>query len=174
MPVQKNLIAGTWTGGADTIRSINPSDTNDVVGEFAVASDEQVRDAVAAARAALPAWAGTTTQTRSDLLHNIGSELLLRKEELGELLAREEGKTRAEAIGEVTRAAQVFRFFAGETVRYGARLGLWKHRGVQAFGTDPRDWVGARRHHRALVRACWSLQCRHGSRPGRRVDPERR
>lgn len=43
---------------------------------------------------------------------------------LGELLAREEGKTRAEAIGEVTRAAQVFRFFAGETVRYGARLGL--------------------------------------------------
>ena len=119
MPVQKNLIAGTWTGGADTIRSINPSDTNDVVGEFAVASDEQVRDAVAAARAALPAWGGTTTQTRSDLLHNIGSELLLRKEELGELLAREEGKTRAEAIGEVTRAAQVFRFFAGESVRYG-------------------------------------------------------
>ncbi len=119
MAVQKNLIAGTWTGGADTIRSINPSDTNDVVGEFAVASDEQVRDAIAAARVALKMWAGTTTQMRSDLLHNIGSELLARKEELGDLLSREEGKTRAEAVGEVTRAAQVFRFFAGETVRYG-------------------------------------------------------
>ena len=119
MAVQKNLIGGTWTGGADTIRSINPSDTNDVVGEFAVASDEQVRDAIAAARVALKTWAGTTTQMRSDLLHNIGSELLARKEELGDLLSREEGKTRAEAIGEVTRAAQVFRFFAGETVRYG-------------------------------------------------------
>ena len=119
MAVQNNLIAGAWTGGADTIRSINPSDTNDVVGEFAVASAEQVRDAIAAARAALEPWAATTTQTRSDLLHNIGGELLARKEELGDLLAREEGKTRAEAIGEVTRAAQVFRFFAGETVRYG-------------------------------------------------------
>ena len=119
MAVQQNLIAGTWTGGADTIRSINPSDTNDVVGEFAVASGEQVRDAVAAARAALEPWTGTTTQMRSDLLHNIGAELLARKDELGNLLAREEGKTRAEAIGEVTRAAQVFRFFAGEVVRYG-------------------------------------------------------
>ncbi len=119
MAVQKNLVAGSWTAGADTILSINPSDTNDVVGEFAVASREQVRAAIAAARAALETWAGTTTQMRSDLLHNIGAELLARKEELGDLLAREEGKTRAEAIGEVTRAAQVFRFFAGEVVRYG-------------------------------------------------------
>ncbi|MEP6831996.1 MAG: aldehyde dehydrogenase family protein [Gemmatimonas sp.] len=119
MPVQQNLIAGTWLGSSDTLLSINPSDTTDVVGEFAVASADQVRDAIAAARAALPAWAATTTQMRSDLLHNIGTELLARKEELGELLAREEGKTRAEAIGEVTRAAQVFRFFAGEVVRYG-------------------------------------------------------
>ena len=67
-------------------------------------------------------WAVTTTQMRSDLLHNIGAELLARKEELGDLLAREEGKTRAEAIGEVTRAAQVFRFFAGEVLRYGGEI----------------------------------------------------
>jgi aldehyde dehydrogenase (NAD+) len=119
MAVQNNLIAGAWIGGADTIRSINPSDTNDVVGEFAVASAEQVRDAIAAARAALEPWTATTTQMRSDLLHGIGGELLARKDELGELLSREEGKTRAEAIGEVVRAAQVFRFFAGEVVRYG-------------------------------------------------------
>lgn len=119
MAVQKNLIGGTWIGGADTILSINPSDTNDVIGEFAVASSAQVRDAIAAARAALLTWASTTTQMRSDLLHNIGAELLVRKDELGDLLAREEGKTRAEAIGEVTRAAQIFRFFAGEVVRYG-------------------------------------------------------
>ena len=119
MPAQQNHIGGTWTGSAATLQSINPSDTNDVVGEFAVASADQVRDAITAARAALPAWAATTTQLRSDLLHNIGSELLSRKEELGDLLSREEGKTRAEAIGEVTRAAQIFRFFAGETVRYG-------------------------------------------------------
>ena len=76
MAVQNNLIGGTWTGASDTMHSINPSDTNDVVGEFAVASRDQVRDAIAAARAALPAWSSTTTQLRSDLLHNIGSELL--------------------------------------------------------------------------------------------------
>ena len=119
MPVQQNLINGTWTGSTDTLQSINPSNTNDIVGEFAIASPDQVRDAICAAHAALPSWASTTTQFRSDLLHNIGSELLARKDELGDLLSREEGKTRAEAVGEVTRAAQIFRFFAGETVRYG-------------------------------------------------------
>src|SRR5215471_7866031 len=119
MAVYKNFIAGEWVGGADTIRSINPSDTNDVVAECAAASVQQVADAVASARAAFKHWSQTTTQVRADLLNNIAAELLNRKDELGELLAREEGKTRAEGIGEINRAAQVFRFFAGEVVRFG-------------------------------------------------------
>jgi aldehyde dehydrogenase (NAD+) len=117
MAIYKNFIAGEWVAGVDTLRSINPSDTNDLVAECAVASAQQVADAVAAARIAFSKWSQTTTQTRADLLNNIATELLNRKDELGELIAREEGKTRAEGIGEIGRAAQVFRFFAGEAVR---------------------------------------------------------
>jgi aldehyde dehydrogenase (NAD+) len=119
MAVLNNLIAGEWTPGPDSILSLNPSDTNDVVGECAAASSAQVVQAVQAARAAFAHWSQTTTQVRSDLLHAVANELLARKEELGELLAREEGKTRLEGIGEINRAGQVFRFFAGEVVRFG-------------------------------------------------------
>src|SRR5881394_2632116 len=100
MAVFKNLIAGEWVDGPETIRSINPSDTNDVVAECAAASAQQVKDGVASARAAFKQWSQTTTQTRADLLNNIATELFNRREELGELIAREEGKTRAEGIGE--------------------------------------------------------------------------
>jgi aldehyde dehydrogenase (NAD+) len=117
MNLYKNYIAGEWIAGNVSVANINPSDTNDVVGEASHATPKQVAEAVTAARSALPVWSGSTTQTRSDILSKISNELLARKDELGELLAREEGKTRAEATGEVVRAANVFRFFANETVR---------------------------------------------------------
>lgn len=119
MAVQGHLIAGEWVGGSSAMDNVNPSDTNDIIGQFSLGTATDVKNAIAAARAAAPAWARTTTQARSDILFKVSSELLDRREELGELLAREEGKTRTEGIGEVTRAAQVFRFFAGETVRFG-------------------------------------------------------
>jgi alpha-ketoglutaric semialdehyde dehydrogenase len=119
MEMCKNLIGGEWVASDETIRSINPSDTNDIVAECAAASPRQVADATTAARGAFKTWSQTTTQARADLLNNIANELLNRKDQLGELLAREEGKTRAEGIGELMRAAQVFRFFAGEVVRVG-------------------------------------------------------
>src|SRR5208337_2176941 len=77
----------------------------------------QVADAVAAARAAFPAWSRTTPQERHDILLRASIEILARREELGRLLAREEGKTLPEAIGEATRAGQIFDFFAGEALR---------------------------------------------------------
>ena len=112
-----NLIGGEWVPGTSTTPDINPSDLDDVIGEHANASREQVADAIAAARRAFPSWSRSTTQVRADLLSRIANELFARKDELGELLAREEGKTRAEAIGEVARAANIFRYFAGEAVR---------------------------------------------------------
>ena len=119
-----NLIAGEWVRGSDASRNINPSDTNDVIGEYDRASAAQVDDAIAAARAAFPAWARTTVQQRSDILDKAGTEILARREELGNLLAREEGKTLAEGMGEVGRAGQIFKFFAGEVLRIqGERLG---------------------------------------------------
>ena len=112
-----NLIGGQWMPSNDAFKNINPSDTNDVVGEYASATPNDVADAGKAARAALPGWARMTAYARAEILAAAARELHDRREELGELLAREEGKTRAEGIGEVGRASQVFQFFAGEAVR---------------------------------------------------------
>ena len=115
----KNLIAGEWIDGARASRNINPSDTSDVVGEYAQADAAQTRAAIEAARLAFPAWSLSTPQQRFDILDAAGSEILGRRAELGDLLAREEGKTLPEAIGEVQRAGNIFKFFAGEALRPG-------------------------------------------------------
>ncbi len=116
---EKNFIGGEWAASGKTIESINPSDTSDVIGHFAAADSAQVQEAVAAARKAQPNWAATTTQARSDLLQRTAQTLMARREEIAELVSREAGKTRVEGIGEVTRASQIFSFFAGEAIRYG-------------------------------------------------------
>ena len=115
--MKRNLIAGEWLDGVDAVPNLNPADLSDVIGTYAHASVEQVNDAVAAANAALPAWANASPQLRSDLLEAVAGALFARKDEIGTILAREEGKTLAEAIGETVRAAQIFRFFAGEAIR---------------------------------------------------------
>jgi len=94
-----NLIAGEWVHGDDAVRNINPSDTGDVVGEYERASAAQVDAAIEAARRAAPAWARTTVQQRADLLEKVGVEILARRDALADLLAREEGKTLADATG---------------------------------------------------------------------------
>lgn len=115
--MKQNLIAGLWLDGADAVENRNPSDISEVIGTFARASVEQVNDAANAARAALPGWSNASPQVRSDLLEAVAQQLFARKEEIGTILAREEGKTLAEAIGETARAAQIFRFFSGEAIR---------------------------------------------------------
>ena len=116
MSIHQNLIGGTWTG-ADAIENINPSDVSDVVGLYARASADDVKVAVAAAKAAFPAWSRSGVLERHAILRKTSDEILARKDELGRLLSREEGKTLAEGIGETIRAAQIFDFFAGECLR---------------------------------------------------------
>ncbi|MGH8632240.1 MAG: aldehyde dehydrogenase family protein, partial [Burkholderiales bacterium] len=60
-----NYIAGEWIPGATTSRDINPSDISDVLGEYAQADQKQAETAIAAARAAFPAWASFNTQARA-------------------------------------------------------------------------------------------------------------
>ena len=115
----KNLIGGEWVEATRTSRNINPSDTRDLVGEYAQASADDARQAIAAATKAQPAWGLSTPQQRFDILDAAGTEILARRNELGDLLAREEGKTLPEAIGEVARAGNIFKFFAGEALRSG-------------------------------------------------------
>ncbi|MFZ4531692.1 MAG: aldehyde dehydrogenase family protein [Alsobacter sp.] len=113
----KNLIAGEWVEGASQNTNLNPSNTGDVVGHYARASRAQAEAAIAAAKAAFPAWSRTTPQERYEILKKASDETLARKEELGRLLSREEGKTLPEGIGEATRAGQILAFFAGECLR---------------------------------------------------------
>ena len=112
-----NLINGQWTEGRSYAPNLNPSNLDDVIGEYAHADATQVDEAAQAARRAFPAWSTGGIQARADALDRIGAEILQRKDELGALLAREEGKTRAEGIGEAMRAGNIFRFFAGECLR---------------------------------------------------------
>ncbi len=112
-----NFIAGEWLAGPEAAPNINPSDTEDVIGVYAKGDRAQAETAVAAAKAAFPAWSRSTPQQRVETLDAIGIALLARKEEIGTLLSREEGKTRPEGIGEATRAGQIFKFFAGEALR---------------------------------------------------------
>ncbi len=114
-----NHIGGEWREGPEAARNINPSDTDDVIGEFTRGGAGDVDHAVAAARAAFPAWSRSTPQLRHDILKRASDEVFARVDELGRILSREEGKTLAEGIGEATRAAQVLGFFAGECLRTG-------------------------------------------------------
>ena len=119
---KRNFIGGEWLEGANAADNINPSDTSDIIGEYAHASAAQTQQAIDAAYQASSAWGNSSIQHRSDILDNIGSEILQRREELGELVSREEGKTLPEGIGEATRAGQVFKFFAGEALRPGGEF----------------------------------------------------
>ncbi|WP_431320062.1 aldehyde dehydrogenase family protein [Rhizobium sp. YTU87027] len=116
MTIYKNLIAGEWVG-SDVTKNINPSDTNEVVGLYADGTTEDTKNAIAAAKAAFPAWSRSGIWERHVILKKAGDEIMARKDELGALLAREEGKTLPEAIGETIRASQIFEFFAGEALR---------------------------------------------------------
>ena len=110
-------------GTASRVQSnINPSNTDDVIGEYAVGAPADASNAISAAHDAFATWSVSPSQQRADILDRIGSEILIRKDELGDLLAREEGKTRPEGIGEVIRAGQIFKFFAGETLRANGEL----------------------------------------------------
>lgn len=116
MTLHQNLIDGEWIGG-EAVPNINPANLGDVVGEYARGTAEDAAAAIAAAKAAFPAWSRSGPLERHGVLRKAADEIMARKEELGRLLAREEGKTLAEGIGETVRAGQIFDFFAGECLR---------------------------------------------------------
>ncbi|MFP5508370.1 MAG: aldehyde dehydrogenase family protein [Alphaproteobacteria bacterium] len=139
----QNLIGGQWVAGRDTAPNVNPSNTGDIIGHYARGDASSVDAAVEAARAAFPAWSGASPQLRHDVLEGAAARILARKDELGRLLSREEGKTLPEGIGEVTRAAQIFRFFAGEALRLTGDILQSVRPGVEVFvEREPLGVVG--------------------------------
>jgi acyl-CoA reductase-like NAD-dependent aldehyde dehydrogenase len=113
----QNYINGQWVGSSAVIENINPSDTGDVVGHYAKASSEDCLAAIAAANTAFDDWSQSGLEQRKQVLDFIGAELIARSGEIGEILAREEGKTRAEGVGEVYRSGQFFQYYGAEALR---------------------------------------------------------
>ena len=139
-----NYVGGAWDAGGTASPNVNPSDTREIVGEYASGDAGTVRAAVAAARAAFPAWSRGGIQQRFDILDRVGGEILARKDELGRLLASEEGKTLPEAVGEAARAGQIFKFFAGETLRQSGELIASVRPGIAVeISREPVGVVGA-------------------------------
>ena len=110
-------INGAWAKGVSTVANINPSDISDNVGDIAQASTDQVQEAITAAKTAQPLWEKSPLEHKVNVLQAIGDELIERCEELGELLAREEGKSKAEGKGEIYRSGQFFQYYAAEVLR---------------------------------------------------------
>ena len=112
-----NWIGGEWVGSGTRVENINPSDTRDVIGLYAQASFDDLESSVKAAANAQKQWRATSLEARQAVLDRIGRTLMENADSLGELLSREEGKTRPEGRGEVYRAGQFFTYYAAEVLR---------------------------------------------------------
>ncbi len=142
MTIHMNLIDGDWVGD-NLIPNINPSDTGDVVSEFARATVAQAQAAVEAASRAFPLWSRSSFVERHGILSRAANEIIARKDEIARLLSREQGKTLSDAIAETTRTAQIFDYYAGEAMRLAGEI-LPSHRpGVEIQVTrEPVGVVG--------------------------------
>ncbi len=114
----KNFIGGAWRESKGArVKDLNPADTSEVVAEAPSSTAAEAADACEAAARAYPGWRNTPAPVRGQLLYRVQRRMEERHQEIAEALTREEGKTIAEARGEVQRAINVVEFFAGEARR---------------------------------------------------------
>jgi acyl-CoA reductase-like NAD-dependent aldehyde dehydrogenase len=121
MEMCSDLIGGEWVSASDhaTFETRDPAHADDVLAVFPSATSADTAQAVAAAAEAFPKWAATPAPARGAILFRAAELLTERLEDVARTLTREEGKTLAEARGEVTRARDILRYFAGEGWRAG-------------------------------------------------------
>jgi len=112
-----SLIDGEWNKSGVQTPNINPSDVSETLGHMVSATASQVSDAVAAARAAQPAWEAVKLEEKKNILYAIGQELIERCDEIGAILSSEEGKPFAEGRGETFRAGEFYQYYAAECLR---------------------------------------------------------
>ena len=119
MDTYRNFIRGEWITSLSTrtIYNINPADTDDVIGIVRQATRDEARAAVEAAAGAFPGWRSTPAPARGKIVARAARLMEDHKEELSQLLTREEGKTLAESRGELQRSINVAEFCAGESRR---------------------------------------------------------
>lgn len=116
----KNLINGEWVDSASrkTFQSVNPADTNDIVGIFQASTEEDATNAVRAAEYAFASWAGTAPSKRAEILNKAADLFESRMDQIARELTREEGKILSASRMEVGRSAATFRFYAVEATSF--------------------------------------------------------
>jgi RHH-type proline utilization regulon transcriptional repressor/proline dehydrogenase/delta 1-pyrroline-5-carboxylate dehydrogenase len=111
------LINGDYVNTQSTVKSLNPSNSVEVVGEIGLISVEQAEAAIAAAKAAFPAWKKTPTKERADILRRAAELMEQRRQELIAWMVLETGKIVKEADPEVSEAIDFCRYYADEMER---------------------------------------------------------
>jgi alpha-ketoglutaric semialdehyde dehydrogenase len=119
MTTYRSFIGGKWIDSTSgrTALNINPANINDIIGTIQLATREEARKAVETAFEAFRDWKRTPSPARGKIIAKAARLMEGNKEELSQILTREEGKTIAEARGELTRAINVVDYCAGESRR---------------------------------------------------------
>src|SRR5262252_2273645 len=117
----RNYIRGEWVSVRQgrEIEIRNPADQDDLVGKGYLASAREAESALAAANDALPSWSRMPAPKRGEIVERAADLLRAEQDDVARLLTREEGKTVAEAKGEIYRAYNVLNFTAGQSRRMG-------------------------------------------------------
>src|SRR6266404_972340 len=119
MSTYQNFIAGKWikSTSSKSVPNTNPANTDDILGDAPLATRDEARSAVDAAAEAFRSWRSTPAPVRGRIVAKAANLLEEHKEELAQILTREEGKIIAESRGELQRSINVADFCAGESRR---------------------------------------------------------
>ena len=124
----------------------NPANNDEVVARIPLSTREEMKRAIAAAKAAFPAWRDTPRQIAARFLFKVVRIMEEQKEELARLLTREEGKALKDALGEVQRAINIAEFMAGEARRInGETIAQRNYQNVYLYHSSAAG--RNRRHH---------------------------
>ena len=122
LPTQM-LIGSDWQDASDgEAFDVYDPGTGEVIASVASGTPEDAVNAVSAAADALPAWRETPPRERAELLRGVFERMMARRDEIAELIVRENGKALPDAEGETSYAAEFFRWFAEEAVRIDGQI----------------------------------------------------
>ena len=137
-----NFIAGEWVPSrtGDTYPSINPANTEEILGHFQKSNEQDVEDAIEAAQRAFPGWSRQPAPSRGDILFRLIRQLEDEQEELSALIVKEVGKTLREARGEVHKTIEAMKQFSGEATRLAGET--LPSRNADLFAYTVREPIG--------------------------------
>ena len=118
------FIGGAWVpaSGGDEISVVDPA-TEQEIATVASASVDDAILAVEAADNAAADWAARAPRERAEILRKSFELMIARRDDFATIISREEGKTLAEGLAEVSYAAEFFRWYAEEAPRNSGRFG---------------------------------------------------